>query len=446
MTLVIPQLLFPVIAALVLNKLIDNTDPESWKKFKYGAIATAAIFVMVSAFYFSSDFSRENKQRTAQFNQLYNAADPAIESKMTGLNNKFAPQKDNQIYEYGADIGAQIQNPEPLKVAREFVSSLRKDRAALLMSDIIRSLIFILIAGACIALYLKKKINAMVLIIGVTLVSAIDQLGFDTKYLNEKSFDSKEKYEASEFPLTNADKMILEDKDPNYRVWNTAGLDESKTSYYHKSIGGYHPAKLGIYDDLMAHQLNGRPNMAVINMLNAKYVIQQQGNDVVAMKNPEALGNAWFVKAVKFVNGPVEEMKALTNFNPKDTAVVDEKYKSAITTYTAPDSAASIRMKIFDNDAITYESSSTGNHVAVFSEIFYKDWKATIDGKPADYFKTNYVLRGIVVPAGKHTIEFKFEPAVFFIGRNVSNIATWLLMLLLAGCIVYYARKAKREQ
>ena len=296
------------------------------------------------------------------------------------------------------------------------------------------------------ALYLKNKINATILIVAVTLTSLIDQLGIGMKYLNDKSFDSKEKYEASEFPLTNADKMILEDKDPNYRVWNTASLEESKTSYYHKSIGGYHPAKLGIYDDLMAHQLNGRPNMAVINMLNAKYVIQQQGNEVVAMNNPGALGNVWFVKAVKFVNGPVEEMKALTDFSPADTAVVDEKFKTMITTYTLPDSASYIRMKTFDNDAITYESSSSGNHIAVFSEIYYKDWKATIDGKPADYFKANYVLRGMVVPAGKHTIEFKFEPAVFFMGRSISNISTWLLMVLLLGYIVYVFKKKKTTE
>lgn len=445
MTLVIPQMLFPIIAALVLNKLIDNNDPESWKKFKYGAMATGAVFLIAFMFYFSSDFSQENKQRTNQFNQLISSNDPAIESKLAALDSKFSPEKDNQVYEYATQIGAQIQNPEPLKVAREFVGALRKDRAAFLFSDIIRSLIFVLIAATFIALYLKNKVNAMILIIGLTLTSAIDQLSFGMKYLNYKSFDSKDKYEASEFPMSNADKTILEDKDPNYRVWNTASLEESKTSYYHKSIGGYHPAKLGIYDDLMAYQLQGRPNMGVVNMLNAKYVIQQQGNELVAMKNPEALGNVWFVKAVKFVNGPVEEMKALTGFDPKDTAVVDEKYKAIVTAYTVPDSADYIRMKTFDNDAISYESSSAGNHVAVFSEVYYKDWKATIDGKPADYFKTNYVLRGMVIPAGKHTIEFKFEPALFYLGKNISNIATWLLMLMLAGFIVYSLKGGKQD-
>ncbi len=439
MTLVIPQILFPIVAALTLNKLLDDNDGESWKKFKLSLIAAAIVFAGVTMFYFSSDFSNENKQRTVQFNQLNNAQDPSPESKLTNLE----PGKDNQLYE--GMIANLKGKPEAQKDARDFVSAIRKDRASLLLDDITRSFIFVLISALLIALYLKKKINQTILIVGITLTSAIDLLGFGMKYLNDKSFDSKDKYEASEFPLSNADKQILEDKDPNYRVWNTASLEESKTSYYHKSIGGYHPAKLGIYDDLMAYQLHGRPNMSVVNMLNAKYVIQQQGNETVAMTNPGALGNVWFVSAVKFVNGPVEEMKALDNFNPKDTAVVDEKYKPMIASYTAPDSTSFIRMKTFDNDAITYESSSAGTHVAVFSEVYYKDWKATIDGKPADYFKTNYVLRGMVIPAGKHSIEFKFAPAVYFMGKNISNISVWLLMLILAAFIVYSLKVKKYE-
>ena len=446
MTLVIPQMLFPIIAALTLNKLVENTDPESFKKFKYSAIATAAVFIVACLFYFSSDFSQENKQRTAGFNKIFSTQDPAMESKFAELNKTFKPEKDNQLYEYAAQIGTQIQSPEPLKVAREFVSALRKDRAALLMADIIRSFIFVLIAAVIIALYLKKKVNATILIIAVGLTSLIDLFGIGMKYLNDKSFDSKEKYEASEFPMSNADRAILADKDPNFRVFNTASLEESKTSYYHKSIGGYHPAKLGIYDDLMAYQLNGSPNPSVVNMLNAKYLIQQRGNDVIATQNPDALGNVWFVNAVKFVNGPVAEMKALNNFDPKDTVIVDEKYKPLVTAYTATDSSASIKMKTFDNDAITYESSSSANHVAVFSEIYYKDWKAFIDGKPADYFKANYVLRAMIVPAGKHTIEFKFEPAVFYLGKNISNISVWILMLVLIGCIVYSVRKKNEEK
>jgi hypothetical protein len=287
----------------------------------------------------------------------------------------------------------------------------------------------------------------MLLIVGVTLVAAIDLLGFGMKYLNDKSFDSKDKYESSEFPFSAADEMILKDPDPNYRVYNAAaGLEESKTSYYHKSIGGYHPAKMGIYDDLMQYQLNGSPNISVLNMLNAKYVIQQQGNNLVASINHGALGHAWFVKAVKFVNGPVEEMKALYEFNPADTAIVDEKFKNLITGITPADSSSTIKQTAFDNDAITYKSSSTAAHVAVFSEIYYRDWKAYIDGKPAEFFKANYVLRAMVVPAGNHIIEFKFEPSIYYTGRNIANISTWILTVLLIGFIVYSVKNGLKNE
>lgn len=446
MILVIPQLLVPAIAALTLNKLLGDHDTDTWKKFRLGLTGTGVIFLLAIFFYFSSDFSKENKQRTVQFNQLYNSADPALESKMAVLNNSYRPEKDNQLYE---DMIFNLKgSPDAQKNAREFVTAIRKDRAAILMADIFRSLIFVLIAAAFIALYIKKKINTALLIIGVTLTAMIDLLGFGMKYLNEKSFDSKEKYEESEFPLSAADKSILADKDPNFRVFNLVGGDpfqESKTSYYHKSIGGYHPAKLGIYDDLSAYQLSRQPNVAVLNMLNTKYVIQQQGNDVMASLNQGALGNAWFVKAVEFAKGPVEEMKALTNFNPGDTMIVDEKYKSLVGSFTPADSASSITMKTFDNDVITYESLSAADHIAVFSEIYYKDWKATIDGKPADFFKANYVLRAMKVPAGKHLIEFKFDPKIFYIGKSISNISAWLIILLLAGFIVYAVRKENKE-
>jgi hypothetical protein len=446
MTLVIPQLLFPVIAALTLNKLMQNQDPKGWKKFRYGLMTTGLVFVLALMMYASSDFSQENKQRTSQFNQIYSSQDSTAQAKMANLNNTIAPLKDNQLYE------EMIMNfrgsPDAMKSSREIVSALRKDRAGLFFSDIVRSFVYVLIAAGFIALYLKRKLNATLLIVGVTLTSLIDQLSFGMKYLNAKSFDSKELYESSEFPLTPADIEIQKDMDPNFRVFNMAGGDpfqESKTSYYHKSIGGYHPAKLGIYDDLATYQLSGSPNISVLNMLNTKYVIQRQGDNVVAAHNTGALGNAWFVKGIRFVNGPTEEMKAITNFNPKDTAVVDVKYKDIVNGITPADSASTIRMTTFDNDAITYEAVATGNHAAIFSEIFYKDWNAYIDGKPAKIFKANYVLRGLVIPAGKHKIEFKFEPALYFTGKTVSNITTWLVMVLLLTFIVFVIRKKRIE-
>ncbi len=280
MTLVIPQLLFPVIAALALNKLLDNDDPKGWQSFKTTMIATAAVFALITLFYMNSDFSKENKARTSQLNSLYASNDPAMESKMNALDQNQRPEIDNQLYE--GMLSTLKGNPDAQKTARDVVNALRKDRAGLLGSDILRSLAFVLVAMVFVFLYLKKKINALILIAGITLTSLIDLLGIGMKYMNDKSFDSKQNYESNEFPISPADKKIMDDKDPNFRVFNTASLEESKTSYYHKSIGGYHPAKLGIYDDLMTYQLNGSPNIAVLNMLNAKWVIQQQGNNTVA--------------------------------------------------------------------------------------------------------------------------------------------------------------------
>ena len=446
MTLVIPQLLFPIIAALVLNKLITNDDAGAWKKFQLTAIATLAAFVLISLFYVSSDFSKENKERTNAFNSIYNAKPADMNEKLKQLDEQYKPLIDNQIYEGMTSNFNQSSSADATKKAREFLSALRKDRAAFLLSDIIRSLLFVLIGAGLIALYLNKKINVMIMIIGVTSLSTIDLLQFGMKYLNDKSFESKDNYEANEFPLSDADRKIMEDKDPNFRVMNTSSLEESKTSYYHKSIGGYHPAKIGIYDDLMAYQLSGRPNMNVINMLNTKYFIQEQGNNKIASINPTALGNAWFVKGVKYVKGPMQEMKALDTFNPSDTAVIDDVYAPIIKSFLPTDSAASIKMTSFDNDAITYQTNTTANHLAVFSEIYYKDWKAYIDGKNVDFAKANYVLRAMVIPAGNHKIEFKFEPAIFFLGKNISNIASWLVLLILIVAIAVEFKRSNTNQ
>lgn len=445
MILVVPQILLPLMASLVVDKLMKNEEPKSWNAFKLSLIATASVFAFISFYYATSDFSKENKQRTTAFNKIVNSNPSDIQNQLQQLdqNEKFKPEIDNQIYESIFGSIAREANAETPKKSREFVNALRKDRASFLLSDIIRSLILVLIAAIIIAAYLKNKVNAMAMVIIVTILSSFDLIQFGTNYLNDKSYQLKDNYEAEEFPMSSADKLILDDKDPNFRVLNTSGLDESRTSYYHKSIGGYHPAKLGIYDDLIAYQFKGRFNMSVINMLNTKYIIQEKGNDKIAQLNPEALGNAWFIKDIDFVEGAVNEMIAISNFNPKDTAVVDMSFKKSITPFSPADSSASIKMTKFDNDAITYESNSNNTSPVIFSEIYYKDWKATIDGKPASYFKANYVLRGMIVPSGKHIIEFKFEPASYYTGKKITNIASWLLFLLVIGTILAELKKSR---
>ncbi len=443
MTLVIPQLLFPMIAALAINKLMDGAEDDKWKKFKWGTIATAVVFAAITMFYFSADFSRENKERTKGFNTVFNPADPAVEMKLDSLNRLYLSEPDNQLYE---DMMYNMRGQDgSQQKAKGLISALRKDRASLLIGSLFRSFIFVLIAVALIALYIKKKLNATLLVAGLTLATVIDLLTIDMNYMNEKSFDTKDKFLEAEHPQTDADRTILKDPDPNYRVFNMSGggdpFQESKTSYFHKSIGGYHPAKLGIYDDLASYQLSGSPNMRVVNMLNAKYIIQSGAKGVPTVsRNQGALGNCWFVKGVRYVNGPVAEMKALNDLDPKDSAVLDEQFRKTITAFTPADSISTIRQTAFDNDAIQYESNATGSHLAIFSEIFYKDWKAYIDGKPADIAKANYVLRGLVVPAGKHLIDFKFEPTAYLRGQTFSRITSWLLTLLILGYIFWLVR------
>jgi hypothetical protein len=444
MALVIPQILFPIIAVLTLNKLWDNNDPQGWKKFKLGMLGTAAVFVLAFGYYSSTDFGNENKQRTAAFNEMISSPGADMQKKYNDLNEKYEPQKDNQVYENW--IMNLKQSPDAQKVAREILSALRKDRASLFLKDIMFSLLFVLLAAAAIALYLKNKIKAGIMTAIVSIVAMIDLFYFDVKYLNEKSFDSKYTYEASEFPMTEADRVILADKDPNFRVFNESvgsPFEESKTSYYHKSIGGYHAAKMGIYDDLSKYQMGRNPNVAVLNMLNAKWIISPEGEGVKAQRNYAALGNAWFIKGIDFVKGPVAEMQGLDNLNTKDSAVVDEEFKNIATGFVPADSTATIAMTSFDNDDITYESNSSASNAAVFSEIYYKDWKAYIDGKPAPYFKANYVLRAMVIPAGKHKIEFKYEPKIFFVSKEISTIASWLLVALLLIAIGLEARRRK---
>ena len=435
--LVIPQILFPVIAVLTINKLINNFNAdEAWQKFKLGAIATAAVFMLGIGFYMTTDFGNENRERTTAFNTLWQSKDANFQTKYGGLNEQYKGQRDNQVYENW--VLQLQQNPDAEKVARGIVTELKKDRGALMLKDLIRSLIFVLIAAGLIALYIKNKFSYTIMLAGVTLAATIDLLGVGFHYLNAKSFDNKENYDAVEFPMTNADRTILADKDPNYRVFNASvgsPFEEAKTSYYHKSIGGYHAAKLGIYDDLSTYQMSGRPNPAVLNMLNAKWIITGEGDKIQAIQNPEALGNAWFIKGVTFVKGPVAEMKGLTNLNTRDSAVVDESFKPLVTAFAPADSSASIKMTAYDNDAISYESNSTGNNLAVFSEIYYKDWKAYLDGKEVPFFKANYVLRAMVIPAGKHSIEFKFEPSIFFTSKKVSAVASWLLFILLLATV-----------
>jgi hypothetical protein len=313
------------------------------------------------------------------------------------------------------------------------VDAIRADRKGMLVKDTWRSLFFVGAAFAVIWMYLKDKMNEFVTLAVIALLSVTDLYMVDKRYLNSDNFTDETV--ATYFTPMPVDEMILQDKDPDYRVFNVQNpFNEARTSYFHKSIGGYHGAKLRRYQDIIERHLSNN-NIAVLNMLNAKYIVTGDPKNPV-QKNPGALGNAWFVGKVIPVNNPDEEINALKDFNPSSVAYYD---KSKFTVNGNDfDSTGSIKLTEYKPNHLKYSVSSSGKSFAVFSEIYYPEgWSATIDGNPAEIKRVNYILRGLEVPAGNHTIEFTFKPAVYAIGNKVMFASSSVVALLLLGGIAF---------
>ena len=280
----------------------------------------------------------------------------------------------------------------------------------------------------------------MVLLAGLLVLSTYDLLAEGRKYLSEENFGEATDVESFYMPSA-ADQRILADPDKNFRVFDETDqngpFNSAHASYFHNSIGGYHPAKLGLYQDIIEKQLS-KGNISVFNMLNTKYFIQsnQANGQPQAAMNPGAFGPCWLVKSVHYVNNADEEMKALDSTNLKDTAIVQKSFESVIKFMPVRDSGASIKLVANLNDKIIYQFSSKTNQFAVFSEVYYdKGWNAYLDGTKTPYCKVDYVLRGMPVPAGEHKIEFRFEPTIFRTGAAISWIASLLAYLLLLGAV-----------
>jgi uncharacterized membrane protein YfhO len=320
-----------------------------------------------------------------------------------------------------------------------FLNALKEDRQALMLNSILRSLFLILATAGLIYLFLRGTLKPLVLTIIIAVISFSEVMAVDVTYLNKDNYQEQEEYNGN-FNPSPADQQILQDKS-FFRIFNTTTdpFNDAMTAYYHNSVGGYNPAKLSIYQDLIERQLAKSPlNMAVYNMLNTKYfIVGNPSGAPQAQMNPGALGNAWFVKAVSFVNGPEAEMNALNQFNPRDTAIVDQSFKSSVNyDQGGSDTAASIRLVKNDNDYIEYESNNNKNGFGVFSEVYYdRGWKAFVDSKETPIAKVNYVLRGLSLPAGKHKVEFRFEPQAHKLGSTVTSIFQILLILLILGAI-----------
>ncbi|MBS1574271.1 MAG: YfhO family protein [Bacteroidetes bacterium] len=421
MIMVIPNLLLCMMAILTVQKIIDTKDRETlWNNYKKGLMVAGGVFVLALLIYFTSDFtSQADRNLLKQVNEIQDAQ----------------------------------QKQAILEPIRSFTSGLKSDRESLFLGDILRTLLFAAAAAGTLWLYIKNKINTIAAIAITGILSFIDVISIDTKYLNGDHYQEEAEY-ASNFTPSPVEAAIMKDSS-FFRVFDlrrgvsSAFNEGAHASYFFRSIGGYHPAKLSIYQDLIENQLYNFPqSMPVVNMLNTKYIIlpNQQTGQPELKQNPDNLGPVWFVKAAKFENGPAAVMKALTGFDPKDTVIADEKDKSLIKIAAQPDSAATIHLIKNDNDLVTYQSNSTTDQFAVFSEVYYdKGWKAYIDDKEVPIVRVNYVLRGLSVPAGNHKIKFEFRPASYYTSDKAAIGASALVWLLLIGSLVQAFRKNKKE-
>ncbi len=427
-TLIIAQFTIPLLAVLTVNKMV--TEKDFFKKYKkqlmyaMGIVIGFTLLVAISPGSFTSFYSSKEYDQVAQSVK----GQPNSEQLLDG-----------------------------------FFSAVSAARKHIMVSDTIRSLIFLILAAGLIWTFLRYNYKKEIFIFSLLALIMMDMLTVDKRYISSDDF-VKKSANAVPFPRTRANEMILQDTTKSYRVINIGAntFNDASTSYYHQSIGGYHGAKLKRIKELIDYNLEGeisiikmvmqRPDSAslqvvygqpALNMLNTKYFILS--GDQPPLVNQGALGNAWFVSSVKFVANADSEIAAVHDFDPRTMAVIDNRYKTALDGLNLNnyDSASYIMLTDYKPNHLTYKSSSRAEQLAVFSEIFYdKGWNAYVDGKLTDYVRADYVLRAMRVPGGEHTIEFKFEPAVISVGEKIS-FAGSLLIILFAGFAAWKEFKAK---
>ena len=422
MALVIPQLSVPLLGVIFLNEFIKTEKDKLWQLFKKCLYVTGGVVVVMALFYFMADFSNN---ATAELRK-------GITEALQGKGTDFI---------------------------RSYFAALKSDRQAFYLSDMWRSLAFIAVLIGTLFLYAKNMIRPAVVYASLILFCTIDLFVVSQRYLKEENFVEAADLENS-YNDTRADMQLKQDTG-YYRIINLAfpdgngyGVDLSGSfnsalaSYKHNTIGGYSPAKLGLYQDLIERQIykniqawaanpGAKDSFPVLNMLNMKYAIvpDQDPKQTRAVQNMFALGNCWLVKEVRFVNSADEEMNALNAFDPASVAFVDKRFKDAVPFTPVYDSSAYIRFIENNNDQIKYEFNAATNQFAVFSEIYYPHgWNAYIDGKKTAYCKTDYALRGLAIPAGKHTIEFIFDPPSFKTGESISRYSYILCYLVIIVC------------
>lgn len=347
------------------------------------------------------------------------------------------------------------------EAGKEFLAPLISDRQSMLRSDAFRSVILVLLTAGTVWLFLTNKIKAAVFYPLLFAIVVFDLFTVDKRFLNSADFVSKTQASIP-FEPTAADQQILTDKSLGYRVFDQSVgsfMETNRTSYFHRSIGGYNTTRLRRYNELINYAF--QPNfLNILNMLNVKYVIrsaepdpsnpQQQPTGPVALPNSEVLGAAWFVKTVQLVNNADEEMAAMKTLNARDSAVVDKQFVAQLggLPTTMDHTGSTIQLTNYRPDKLIYQTNAVRDGLAVFSEVYYRgheDWQAFIDGKPTPHLRANYVLRAMRIPAGKHTIEFRFDPPLAHTGDTIDLICNVLLIALI-GFVIFYEGRNRRSE
>lgn len=414
MSLVIANVTMVLMAVLALKVIFDKENPVDKKRLNLGLYISTGV--------------------TAGFILL-----------MMALSGGFSFSGASDV-QMAAQYGAQWDMIQDVLV---------KDRKALFMSDSWRSLILVLISAVILWLYINQKIKQSGIIIGVLACLVLfDLWGVDRRYLNETNFISEKRIKLKPSQTDQMlDQYAAQFKDEDYRVFDLSvnTFNDSYPSAFHHQIGGYNAAKLRRYQDLIDFYLSRHINNDVLNMLNTRYVVVPgQNGQAMVQRNPEALGNAWFVDTYQLVEDPNAEIMALNDFNPADTAIIDKRFAEIVQGKNLERDSNSVivmeHQKPYNPDYVVYKTKTSKDQLAVFSEVYYEpDWRAYIDGKPADYFRVNYILRAMVIPAGEHKIEFKNEAPLMHKWDNITLAISILMLLVMAGSLVWYYRKPKKE-
>ena len=426
--LVIAEFTIPLLAALALKRIVDEpTVLTKNMKFVYASLALTAGVALVMAL-------------------------------MPSMMGPFVSDQERQMLS-----GIQGMTPD---VQNMMLSSIATMRAAMVSADAWRSIIVIIIGVAMLLLFKAQKIKPLYLIVGISALCLIDLWQVDKRYLNDEMFVPKSERDTPQ-QATATDMEILKDKALSYRVLNFAlgAFNENNTSYFHKSIGGYHPAKLRRYQEMIdkyiapemqaamqaigskggvMSEVDGRKVFPVLNMLNAKYfIVPLQGNATTSIQNPYAQGNGWFVDKLTYVADANAEYAEVGKIDVSHEAVADKKFEAVLGNTQANDSTASVVLTKYEPNSLTYTVNSAKGGVVVFSEVYYPGWSATIDGQPAELGRVNYILRALNVKAGKHEVVLEFHPSSISTTETIAYVA--LVALLLAICAALFVEWKKQK-